>query len=236
MALVSKRADLAADSLADSAANREAQRLFKIHGYDEARTFCKATKAAETAQGAVEKRRAIVEVLGAAISDARASITAHFAKHPKRSRDITTAFSNVTDVTVRLARDLAQTHLLAAPLRPDENAQMAILAVGGYGRGEMAPHSDVDLLFLTPPGTEPDCERLVEAMLYVLWDLKLKVGHATRSVRDCLRLAREDYTIRTSLVEMRLLGGSEALFQDLQRRLWAELFKSTARDFIEAKL
>ncbi|MEM9854655.1 MAG: [protein-PII] uridylyltransferase, partial [Pseudomonadota bacterium] len=146
------------------------------------------------------------------------------------------AFSNVTDVTVRLARDLAQTHLLAAPLRPDENAQMAILAVGGYGRGEMAPHSDVDLLFLTPPGTEPDCERLVEAMLYVLWDLKLKVGHATRSVRDCLRLAREDYTIRTSLVEMRLLGGSEALFQDLQRRLWAELFKSTARDFIEAKL
>ena len=111
-----------------------------------------------------------------------------------------------------------------------------MIAVGGYGRAEMAPFSDVDLLFLTPWKTTPWAESVVETMLYIFWDLHLKVGHATRTVKDCLRLGREDFTIRTSLLENRFLGGDTMLANDLRKRLRSELFKNTAAEFIEAKL
>jgi [protein-PII] uridylyltransferase len=119
---------------------------------------------------------------------------------------------------------------------PTQGERLSLIAVGGYGRGEMAPQSDVDLLFLTPHKITPWAESVIESMLYMLWDLKLKVGHASRTVKDCVRLAREDYTIRTSLVEYRHLAGDAGIATDLGKRLWEELFKSTASDFIEAKL
>ncbi|MEL7345246.1 MAG: [protein-PII] uridylyltransferase, partial [Pseudomonadota bacterium] len=103
-------------------------------------------------------------------------------------------------------------------------------------RAEMAPHSDVDLLFLTPYKITPWAESLIESMLYMFWDLHLKVGHASRTVRDCIRLGREDYTIRTALLEHRHLGGDRDLADELTRRLWSELYKGTASQFIEAKL
>lgn len=186
-------------------------------------------------EGEVDKRRAIVGILGPAIKARRAEIEAGFAKRPRAASPVTRAYAKLTDVIVQLAHDLAREHLTACnDMSPEEH--MAILAVGGYGRGEMAPYSDVDLLFLTPATGSERAETLVEAILYLLWDLKMKVGHATRSVRECLRLAKEDYTIRTSLVEMRDLGGNPVLFKELRENLWGGLFRSTARDFIEAKL
>ncbi len=110
------------------------------------------------------------------------------------------------------------------------------MGVGGYGRGEMAPHSDVDLLFLTPRRITPAIEGVVEAMLYILWDLKLKVGHATRTVKECLHLGTEDFTIRTSLLERRLICGDTAPAETLGTRLWDDLFAGTVPEFIEAKL
>ncbi|MEM1102216.1 MAG: [protein-PII] uridylyltransferase, partial [Pseudomonadota bacterium] len=206
-----------------------------VHGLELGHILASAHDAARAAGDIVETRAAIVGVLSTALNAARARIAEAFAARPRSSSDITAAYAEITDLTVQMVHDLAGAHLLS-PAHDATKPSMAILAVGGYGRAEMALHSDVDLLFLTPPGGEAEAERLVEAMLYVLWDLKLKVGHATRSIRDCLRLAREDYTIRTSLVEMRDLGGNPALFQELRQRLWGELFKSTARDYIEAKL
>jgi len=97
-------------------------------------------------------------------------------------------------------------------------------------------HSDVDLLFLAPYKLTPWAESLIESMLYILWDLKLKVGHASRTVKECLRLAREDYTIRTSLVEERYLTGDVKLARQLTKRLRDDLFSQTIPDFIEAKL
>jgi [protein-PII] uridylyltransferase len=119
---------------------------------------------------------------------------------------------------------------------PTEGERIAVCAVGGYGRGEMAPFSDVDLLFLTPYKITPWAESVIESMLYILWDLRLKVGHASRTIRDCLRLGAEDFTIRTALLEHRFLGGDADLAQRLDTRLREELFTGTERDFTEAKL
>jgi len=110
------------------------------------------------------------------------------------------------------------------------------MAVGGYGRGAMAPFSDVDLLFLADGRISPWLTELIEAVLYVMWDLHLKVGHASRTVKECLKLAGGDYTIRTALLENRFLTGSGSLAQELNTRLWNDLFKGSERDFVEAKL
>ncbi len=131
---------------------------------------------------------------------------------------------------------LVATRILHPCPNPTEGERFAVLAVGGYGRGEMAPHSDVDLLFLTPWKRTPWVESVVESMLYILWDLKLKVGHSTRTVKDCVRLATEDYTIRTALLERRQICGDAALPGTLTVRLWRDLFRGTTADFIEAKL
>ena len=119
---------------------------------------------------------------------------------------------------------------------PTSSERLTIVAVGGYGRGGLAPQSDIDLLFLLPYKRTAWAETLVETILYALWDLGLKVGQATRSVDECLRLAKSDMTIRTSLLETRLITGDEALYDDLKTRLWKELFSKTAQEFVTAKL
>jgi [protein-PII] uridylyltransferase len=119
---------------------------------------------------------------------------------------------------------------------PTAGERLALVAVGGYGRGELAPFSDIDLLFLLPYKQTPHTEQVVELLLYLLWDLRLKVGHATRSVEDCLRQAKNDLTIRTALVEARRLRGDEALFRELKSRFDAEIVRGSAAQFVEAKL
>ncbi len=124
-------------------------------------------------------------------------------------------------------------HPLSNPTRSE---RIAALAVGGYGRGEMAPFSDIDLLFVTPYKQTAWGESLIESVLYCLWDLKLKVGHAVRTVDDCLRLARGDATIRTSLLEHRFLWGEAPLAERLGERLWSDVFEGTGPEFVELKL
>ncbi|QQP89601.1 [protein-PII] uridylyltransferase [Skermanella sp. TT6] len=119
---------------------------------------------------------------------------------------------------------------------PTSGEHFAIVAIGGYGRGEMAPFSDVDLLFMLPYKRTPRVEQVFEYMLYMLWDLGLKVGHAVRSVDECIRQARGDVTIRTSLLESRFLHGEEKLYAELRRRFTKEIATGTGPAFIEAKL
>lgn len=113
---------------------------------------------------------------------------------------------------------------------------LSLMAVGGYGRGELSPFSDIDLLFLLPYKSTPYSEQVVEYMLYVLWDLGLKVGHATRSIDDCVRLARQDITIRTALLEARWLWGDQKLAADFRLRYQAEVIAGTGMAFVEQKL
>ncbi len=147
-------------------------------------------------------------------------------------RACTEALSAQADDLLRVALELVTRWL--APL--DGAAPPSIVAVGGYGRGMLAPGSDIDLLFLLPDKASPAVEKVVEALLYVLWDLKQKVGHSTRSVEECLKQARADMTIRTTLIEARLVTGDKTMFETLQSRFDKEIVARTAPEFVAAKL
>ncbi len=119
---------------------------------------------------------------------------------------------------------------------PTTGDRFALVAQGGYGRGGLAPYSDLDLLFLLPWKVTPRVEQIVEYALLLLWDTGLKVGHATRSVEECLRLAGRDTTICTSLLETRFLWGEAGLYDEFRTRFADELVKKTGPEFAERKL
>ena len=179
-------------------------------------------------------RDALVARLTEANEAGRAAIAAAFTARPFASREAITSYAWLTDCLVISTLHAARDHLMPAP--KGQPPIYSVLAVGGYGRGSMAPYSDVDLLFLVKSKITPWMEQLIETMLYVFWDLHLKVGHASRTVKECLKLGGEDYTIRTALLENRRICGNVALARELNTRLWSDLFKGTERDFIEAKL
>lgn len=158
-----------------------------------------------------------------------------FAKSPLAARAMVRAQACLIDGLVCATFSVARNHLHPLP-NPTEAERVAVVAVGGYGRAEMAPHSDVDLLFLAPWKLTPWAESLIESMLYLMWDLKLKVGHSSRTVKECVRLARDDITIRTALLEYRFIVGDARLSVDLGERLWTDLFRLTGPEFIEGKL
>ncbi len=114
--------------------------------------------------------------------------------------------------------------------------RISVVATGGYGRATMAPGSDVDLLFVLPYKKTGWSESVIEQMLYTLWDLEMKVGHAVRSVDDCIRQAKADMTIRTSVLDARRVCGDAELFEELVSRFEAEVVAGTGPEFIEAKL
>src|SRR5258708_880908 len=186
------------------------------------------------------QRARVLEVLKSALAGGRAEIRRRFEAHEGAGEAgigllAARAMSFLVDQLVRALHDYADWYVYrAANLTLAE--RLTIAAVGGYGRGELCPHSDIDLLFLLPYKQTPRGEQIVEFILYALWDLGLKVGHATRSVPECLRLAREDITIRTALLEARYLWGDAKLFADLRKRFLAEVVKDTAPAFIAAKL
>ena len=180
-------------------------------------------------------RRETVAILSEAQKRGRAAIAAAFAASPIAARRITRAYAYLTDGLVTQALHVAQ-HMLHRNPTPTDAETLAVLAVGGYGRGEMAPYSDVDLLFLLPWKQTAWAEKVSESTLYILWDLHLKVGHSSRSIRDCLNLGRQDMTIRTTLLETRLLAGDRGLAQKLQDEVRRSLFRGSEAAFTEAKL
>ncbi|MEZ5809890.1 MAG: [protein-PII] uridylyltransferase [Rhizobiaceae bacterium] len=143
--------------------------------------------------------------------------------------------SHHMDEVVRALYDFAITHVYRST-NPSAAERMAIVAVGGYGRGTLAPGSDIDLLFLLPYKQTPWGEQIVEYMLYMLWDLRLKVGHATRNVDECIRLSRSDITIRTAVLEARFVWGTRDLYDELAQRFDREVVAGSGPEFIQAKL
>jgi len=194
-----------------------------------------AVQAEVAALADVSNREKLVSLLRAANARGREEIARRLTAEPMAALAAHEAYAWLTDQILKTVLTVCTERLHPLPT-PTEAERLSLVAVGGYGRGEMAPYSDIDLLFLTPYKMTPWAESVIESMLYVLWDCRFKVGHASRTVTDCLRMARDDYTIRTALLEQRYLAGDKALADKLARRLERELFRSTGPDFIEAKL
>ena len=170
-----------------------------------------------------------------ALSTGRDEIAARLLEHPSRGLEAAAAQAFLIDQIVRLLYDF-----ITERLYPRSNAttseRITVIAVGGYGRGEMAPFSDVDIGFLTPWKQTGWSEQVIESMLYALWDLGLKVGHSSRSLDEMVRQARLDMTIRTALLEARYVWGDADLYDEAARRFRVEVQTGTERQFIADKL
>ena len=118
----------------------------------------------------------------------------------------------------------------------DAPPKLAMIATGGYGRGELSPHSDIDLLFLTDVKPDADHVQVIEFILYLLWDLGLDIGHASRSLRQAFHAAKDDLTIRTALLEARHLAGLSSLSDKLLGQFHEDIVADTAKSFIASKL
>ena len=179
-------------------------------------------------------RGAVLAHLKQVLRDGRAAAEAQLVADGRGSA-CARRLSQLQDDIIGAIYEVALRHVYPAE-NPTSAERMALVAVGGYGRGMLAPGSDIDLLFLLPYKQTPWGESIVEFVLYMLWDLGLKVGHATRNVDECVRLSRGDMTIRTAILEARFLWGDEKLFDELSQRFDAEVVKGTGPEFIVAKL
>jgi [protein-PII] uridylyltransferase len=183
-----------------------------------------------------EARRGIlIAKLKAAQVNGTAVIRERFEKGRASGADTVAAHSYLMDQLIRVLYDFATTHVLSRGV-PTKGERISIVAIGGYGRGELAPLSDIDLLFLLPYKQTPFSEQLAEFMLYALWDLGLKVGHAVRSVDENIAQAKADFTIRTTLLEARWVWGDQELANELLARFKKEVKRGTAQEFVKAKL
>ena len=164
-----------------------------------------------------ELRSALAQRLKAALNEGRAKAEQLLLKD-RHGRRCAEQLCHMEDQVIRLLFEFARQHLYPSQ-NPSEAERMAVIATGGYGRGLQAPGSDIDLLFVLPYKQTAWGESIAEAILYCLWDMGLKVGHATRSVDECIRQAKADITIRTAILEARYLFGDRALFDELQTTL-----------------
>lgn len=171
------------------------------------------------------------ELLATAHEGARARIAV-----TANGRDCAGALSSFHDELIRLIYDYTVAHVYHVTTNASADETIAIAATGGYGRGLLAPYSDIDLLFILPYRQTPWSESVAEYMLYLLWDLGLKVGHATRTVTQCVTLAKTDMTICTSLLDARFILGDSGLYEEFEKRFAAEVIKGSEREFIAAKM
>lgn len=181
------------------------------------------------------KARAIVlkkakNVLATAHAQAEADLTEN-----GRGRACAKNLNNAQDELIKMVFRFASEYVYPVQNRSEAEA-LSIAAVGGYGRGTLAPGSDIDLLFILPYKQTPWGESVTEYILYLLWDLGQKVGHAVRSIDECLRMAKADMTVRTATLEARYITGDKVLFKELQERFGDEVVADTGPEFIAAKM
>jgi [protein-PII] uridylyltransferase len=181
-----------------------------------------------------DMRTALAKRLKEALNQGRAKAEQLLLKD-RHGRRCAERLCRMEDEIIRILFEFSKKHLYPSQ-NPSESEHMAVVATGGYGRGLQAPGSDIDLLFLLPYKQTAWGEQIAEAILYCLWDTGLKVGHATRSVDECIRHAKADMTIRTAILEARFLLGDKVLFDELVTRFDDEVVRNTASQFVAAKL
>jgi [protein-PII] uridylyltransferase len=193
-----------------------------------------ALLADEHAGSEQELRRAVAQRLKAVLAAGRKQAEQLLLKD-RQGRRCAERLCFMMDEIIRVLFEFVGTHLYPSE-NPSDSEHMAIVATGGYGRGLLAPGSDIDLLFLLPYKQTAWGESVAEAILYCLWDLGLKVGHATRSIDECIRQAKADMTIRTAVLESRFLLGDKKLFDELMARFDKSVIQGTGPEFVAAKL
>jgi [protein-PII] uridylyltransferase len=198
------------------------------------RTLADALAALEGSDTAT-LRRAATGQLKAALDGGRAEIATRLIEHPSRGLEAAAGQAFLIDQILRLLFDFT-TQRLHRNSNRTAGERLTVIAVGGYGRAEMAPHSDVDIAFLTPWKQTGWAEQVIESMLYALWDLGLRVGHSSRSVDEMVRQAKSDITIRTALLESRYVWGDQSLYDEAAARFRKEVQAGTTRQFIADKL
>ena len=181
-----------------------------------------------------ELRSAVAQHLKAALTQARARAEDLLLKD-RHGRRCAERLALLQDEIIRILFEFAASELYPSRV-PSEAERMAVVATGGYGRRLLAPGSDIDLLFVLPYKQTAWGESVAEALLYCLWDMGLKVGHATRSVDESIRQAKADMTIRTALLESRYLFGDLKLYNELTGRFDKEVAHGSAAEFVTAKL
>src|SRR5256885_2508304 len=147
--------------------------------------------------------------------------------------------SAILDVLLRYLWNTAKSNLSEQAQK--EFPQLALVAIGGYGRAELNPHSDIDFMVLhnrQVAGNRPlpYLSKMVEGIYYPLWDLGLKVGHSVRSVEDCVKVANSDMQSKTSLIESRLITGDEALFYKFQKLLLNKCVAGHEDEYVAMRL
>ena len=180
-------------------------------------------------------RPQIVDLLKTALNEGRTELERRLEDKPSAGHENAGGFAFLIDQLIRVIHDHATAHLYPSANR-SQAERLAVMAVGGYGRSEMSPHSDVDIAFLVGGRKTAWCEQVVEAMLYLLWDLGLKVGHSTRTLDEAMRLAKGDLTIRTALLEGRYVWGDQGLYDEGSRRFTMEVVRGNERAFVTEKL
>lgn len=193
------------------------------------------TAAIEAQENSTDPTRALLAIARPALEAGEAEIRQRFFSGKSTAGQCLVQRAHLVDAVVGGLADVAMNTLYPVH-NPTMSERLTIIAVGGYGRGELAPFSDIDLLFLLPYKRSPVIEQIVECLLYVLWDTGLKVGNATRSLPECLRSAETDITIRTALLDARPLWGDEGLWDLFQRGFERQFGPSGGHQFAVAKL
>lgn len=183
-----------------------------------------------------DKRGQVLDVLKGALQTALASAEDLFIHGRIGGIEMASLIAGIHDDVICALYDYAERHQFSqSASKLSEN--FAFCAVGGYGRAEMAPQSDVDLLFLiNDKDGSAETDAFTEFMLYMLWDLGLKLGHATRTLDQSISLAKEDQTILTSLLDLRFLRGNRLLADKLYSKFRKDVTKGKGRNYIAAKL
>src|SRR3569623_595636 len=199
------------------------------------RALAEAVSAAVSELGAQKARPRSVALLKEALEQGRADLARRLAEQTSAGYQCVHGQAFLFDQLIRVMHD----HVIA-DVFPSANRssgeRLALIAVGGYGRGEMAPPSDVDIAFITPAKSTPWCEQVIEAILYYLWDLGLKVGHSSRSLDEMVRMAKQDLTLRTAILAGRYLWGDQSLYDEASRRFWSDVVPGSEAQFVAEKL
>jgi [protein-PII] uridylyltransferase len=213
----------------------KAERIIKQRDIIDRSALAEKIESIVREHGSQTRRLHVLETLQSALANGRAEIQRRLGEAPSQGYRASAEQAFLVDQIVRLIYDYVTVHVYPAANR-SSSERIAVLAVGGYGRGEMAPHSDVDIGFVTPFKRSPWTEQVVEAILYLLWDLGLKVGQSSRSLDETVKMAQADLTIRTALLEGRFVWGDRGVYEEASLRFWNEVVANTASEFVRLKM